>query len=218
MIEEYKSCCPNGEVFLIIFYNLLSYCWLNITCKTSHHSWCPASEGMDPGCCLKSVIFIWSVEQGLPGPDSSPTKIISYIPFPQVGPVSLDAEDKVNQVKDVVMLLGLIRLSEWPGSIVWPPPPPLTTGRLLRTSAAPSIRSDQRNIQLSVSQSDHQCLLSASFTCTAWTLWTLANWTAFLRSNEPTSWTGVSTELVTMWLLWNSSQDMSSHKYGPMMR
>ena len=28
MIEEYKSCCPNGEVFLIIFYNLLPDCVL----------------------------------------------------------------------------------------------------------------------------------------------------------------------------------------------
>ena len=28
MIEEYKSCCPNGEVFLIIFYNLLFDCVL----------------------------------------------------------------------------------------------------------------------------------------------------------------------------------------------
>ena len=58
------------------------------------------------------------MEPGQPGPDPSQTKIISYIPFPQVCPVSLDAEDEVNQVKDVVMLLGLIRLSEWPGSTV----------------------------------------------------------------------------------------------------
>ena len=70
---------------------------------------------MNPGCCFKSVIFIWSVEQGWPQPDSSQTKIISYIPFPQVCPVGLDTENEVNQVKDVVMLLGLIRLSQSAG-------------------------------------------------------------------------------------------------------
>ena len=92
------------------------------------------------------------MEQGWPQPDSSQTKIISYIPFPQVCPVSLDTEDEVNQVKDVVMLLGLIRLSQAAGRSDhhWV----LTTGRLLRTSAAPSIRSDERNIALSGQTSD----------------------------------------------------------------
>ena len=112
---------------------------------------------MDLGCWLKSVIFIWSVEQGWPQPDSSQTKIISYIPFPQVCPVSLDTEDEVNQVKDVVMLLGLIRLSQAAGRSDhhWA----LTTGRLLRTSAAPSIRSDERNIALSQSDLRPACCL-----------------------------------------------------------
>ena len=60
----------------------MSYCDLNITCKTSHHSRCPASERMYPGCCLKSVIFIWSVEPGQarPGLISHQNYILHTLP------------------------------------------------------------------------------------------------------------------------------------------
>ena len=74
------------------------------------------------------------------------------------------------------------------------PSPGLTTGRLLRTSAAPSIRWDLlRELSIKISVRPVCCLLFVSpLTCTAWTLWIRANLTAFLRSEEPTWRPGLS--------------------------
>ena len=76
------------------------------------------------------------------------------LPVPQVLPVSLDTEDEVDQVKHMVIVLTEIRSA--PDCYRQT----LTEGRLLRTSAALSIRSEGDNQDADTQSAAALCCLS----------------------------------------------------------
>ena len=174
---------------------------------------------MNPGCCFKSVIFIWSVEQGWPQPDSSQTKIISYIPFPQVCPVGLDTENEVNQVKDVVMLLGLIRLSQSAGQSDHRHSPQGDSGEHLPPPPSGLRREISRDILLLRLEWRPACCLLFCLRVHLNSRNSLEPGQLSSFLHEQTWRTATPLRLVTisnmvMWLRWNSGQDIICHKYG----